>query len=252
MGEGYPSYPAILALMRKSQLLFLIDTILRGGGDYSRTKRRRSLPRAHPRQDYLLHKETARVFVKKKLEEWNQYYGFSYNRITIRDQRSRWGSCSKKGNLNFNYRIIHLPEQLADLVIVHELCHLKEFNHSLSFWNLVARAIPDHLSRRHTLARFSLRETPPLVMHFDIVTREKGAASLIALLIGVLLMAFLFVQYYLAPIDDVGSAAYQPMTASGTAPKTEIERAQADIDAAKALQTQMNLRNEEMGRILEE
>lgn len=99
----------------------------------------------------------ARVFVHHRLFVLNELYGFAYNRVAIRNQRTRWGSCSKRGNLNFNYRIASLPLHLADYVIVHELCHLGEFNHSPQFWNLVARAIPDHRERRKELRGIPVR-----------------------------------------------------------------------------------------------
>lgn len=95
--------------------------------------------------------------VHRKLEEWNAHYGFIYHRVTIRDQHSRWGSCSKKGNLNFNYRLALLPERLVDAVIVHELCHLKEFNHGPRFWALMEETIPDHKVRKAELNKVSLR-----------------------------------------------------------------------------------------------
>ncbi len=109
------------------------------------------------RTSYVKHKEAARAFVHRKLEEHNQQYGFTWGKVAIRDQRSRWGSCSKKGNLNFSYRVALLPEDLADYVIVHELCHLREFNHSPSFWALVARTIPDHKRRKAALRELSIR-----------------------------------------------------------------------------------------------
>jgi len=90
----------------------------------------------------------ARKFVEAKLDYFNRYYDFHFQRVSIRDQRTRWGSCSKDGNLNFNYRLIFLPEALADYIIVHELCHLKEFNHSANFWALVARTLPDYKELR--------------------------------------------------------------------------------------------------------
>ncbi len=96
------------------------------------------------REDYLIHKKTAKDFVLGRLEYFNQFYGFSFERVAIRDQRTRWGSCSGKRNLNFNYRIIHLPGEYADYLIVHELCHLKQMNHSSDFWKLVAQTIPDY------------------------------------------------------------------------------------------------------------
>ncbi|MFA5777174.1 MAG: SprT family zinc-dependent metalloprotease [Parcubacteria group bacterium] len=93
--------------------------------------------------EYKQNKEVAFNLVKEKLENFNAFYDFSYGRISIRNQKTRWGSCSKSGNLNFNYKLIFLPEKLADYIIVHELCHLKEFNHSRRFWNLVAKTFPD-------------------------------------------------------------------------------------------------------------
>jgi len=103
------------------------------------------------RKLYEKHKEEARQLVSLRLCHWNQFYGLSWGRVSIRDQKTRWGSCSKKGNLNFSYKLALLPEELSDYVIVHELCHLKEFNHSKNFWDLVARVIPDHKERRKAL-----------------------------------------------------------------------------------------------------
>jgi predicted metal-dependent hydrolase len=92
---------------------------------------------------YKERREAARELVEKKLTHWNRYYNFSYNRVSIRNQRSRWGSCSSKGNLNFNYRILFLEEDLQDYLIVHELCHLQEMNHGPKFWRLVEQTIPN-------------------------------------------------------------------------------------------------------------
>lgn len=109
------------------------------------------------RVEYILNKEQARAFVHDRLQVLNQHYCFDYKRVSIRNQKTRWGSCSKRGNLNFNYRIARLPVHLADYIIVHELCHLKEFNHSHAFWSLVARAIADYRDRRRELRQVSLR-----------------------------------------------------------------------------------------------
>ena len=100
---------------------------------------------------YAKHKEVALKLAEERVRHFNALYGFAFNKIQIRNQKTRWGSCSKKGNLTFNYKIALLPQRLADYIVVHELCHLGQFNHSEKFWNLVARAIPDHLAIRKEL-----------------------------------------------------------------------------------------------------
>lgn len=98
--------------------------------------------------EYLRLKETALKLAQEKVSVFNQQYNLSYRRISIRNQKTRWGSCSKVGNLNYNYKITLLPERLVDYIIVHELCHLQEFNHSRRFWDLVVRTLPDYKERR--------------------------------------------------------------------------------------------------------
>lgn len=77
--------------------------------------------------------------------------GVSYNRITLRDQRSRWGSCSSKGTLSFNWRLVLAPHDVLDYVVVHEVCHLVELNHSDAFWRLVQRRRPEYREPRRWL-----------------------------------------------------------------------------------------------------
>lgn len=103
--------------------------------------------------DYLKHKDDAYRIVAERVNYFNKIYGFSFNQINIKNQKTRWGSCSRKGNLNFNYKIVFLPQQLSDYIIVHELCHLREFNHSRKFWSLVERGIPDYLGVRNELKK---------------------------------------------------------------------------------------------------
>jgi len=79
--------------------------------------------------------------------------GVSYGRITIRNQTSRWGSCSSKGNLNFNCLLMLLPAEITDYVIVHELCHRRQMNHSRDFWNEVGRVLPDYREREAWLKK---------------------------------------------------------------------------------------------------
>ncbi|MFA5013796.1 MAG: M48 family metallopeptidase [Candidatus Paceibacterota bacterium] len=93
-------------------------------------------------KDYLDKKDNALALAEDRINHFNSFYNFTINGITIKNQRSRWGSCSAKGNLNFNYKIVYLPEDIADYIVVHELCHLKEMNHSSRFWDLVSLTIP--------------------------------------------------------------------------------------------------------------
>lgn len=109
------------------------------------------------KKDYSKHKNQAYTFVRSRVARFNKVYGYAHGAISIKNQKTRWGSCSSKGNLNFNYRILFLPETLRDYLIVHELCHLKEFNHSPKFWKLVARTIPDYVQRRNEMKKYGLR-----------------------------------------------------------------------------------------------
>lgn len=122
----------------------------------SRIRRRVKKPKIKS-QNYLKYKKDAEVLVKERLEYFNQFYNFKWGRVAIRNQKTRWGSCSKKGNLNFNYKIALLTPLQADYIIVHELCHLKEFNHSKKFWDLVAQTIPDYKEVRNSLRTNSLK-----------------------------------------------------------------------------------------------
>lgn len=92
---------------------------------------------------------------KKVLPERVKYYapiiGVSYGRITIRNQRTRWGSCSAKGNLNFNVALMKVPPQVLDYVVVHELCHRLEMNHSARFWAKVGEVLPEYKTLRKWL-----------------------------------------------------------------------------------------------------
>ena len=111
----------------------------------------------YTKADFIKNKEVTQKLVEEKLVEYNKFYNFKWNRVSIKDQKTRWGSCSKNGNLNFNYRLGLIPVRLAEYVVVHELCHLGQFNHSKDFWNLVAKAIPEHRVLRKELQKISLR-----------------------------------------------------------------------------------------------
>ena len=120
-----------------------------------RRRRRGAARRKKSDPHYAKHKELAREIIHERINYWNQYYSFTINRVAIKNQRRCWGSCSEHGNLNFSYKIIFLPHTLMDYVIVHELCHLAELNHSPAFWMQVAKAIPDYQARRVHLRKMT-------------------------------------------------------------------------------------------------
>ena len=95
--------------------------------------------------------EAARQDLPRRAARFAPLVGVSYGRITIRAQKSRWGSCSSKGNLNFNCLLMLCPEEVRDYVVVHELCHRKEMNHSDRFWRELARVLPDYEKHRKWL-----------------------------------------------------------------------------------------------------
>ncbi|MBQ1229817.1 MAG: M48 family metallopeptidase [Clostridia bacterium] len=88
--------------------------------------------------------EEARVEIPKRVRYFAERLGIQYGRITIRNQRTRWGSCSSNGNLNFNCLLMLAPREVLDAVVVHELCHLKEMNHSKRFYEYVLAAYPEY------------------------------------------------------------------------------------------------------------
>jgi predicted metal-dependent hydrolase len=83
-------------------------------------------------------KDRAKHIFPPKINYFAGLIGVSYNKVSFRNQKSRWGSCSSRGNLNFNIHLVNVPEFVLDYVIIHELCHLIEHNHSARFWSLVA------------------------------------------------------------------------------------------------------------------
>lgn len=105
----------------------------------------------------LFHKKNL-MQLKKSLQQGVQYYcnimGVSVNRISIKDQKTRWGSCSSKGNVNFNYKLYYMPQALMDYVIVHELSHRKYMNHSDLFWNEVQKYCPEYRMYRKELTKY--------------------------------------------------------------------------------------------------
>lgn len=94
--------------------------------------------------DYKSSRKEALKILEKKVEGVNKFYNFTYNRVSVKNQKTCWGSCSGKGNLNFNYKLAFMHPKFADYVVTHEICHLKQHNHSSRFWNLVSLRFPDY------------------------------------------------------------------------------------------------------------
>lgn len=97
--------------------------------------------------------DAAKEYFPKRVAYFHQFTGGTYSRITIRDQKTRWGSCSSKGTLSFNWRLMLAPPAILDYVVVHELCHLRHMDHSPAFWQAVGEVFPDYASARNWLRK---------------------------------------------------------------------------------------------------
>lgn len=99
-------------------------------------------------------KERAKEYIPSRVKEFSLKYGFEFNTIKIKNMTSRWGSCSSKKNLSFNLKLMYFNSNIIDYVIIHELCHLKEMNHSNKFWGLVESIIPNYKDYKLQLNNF--------------------------------------------------------------------------------------------------
>ena len=95
--------------------------------------------------------EEALKVIPERVEYFAKVIGVTYGKITVRNQKTRWGSCSSKGNLNFNCLLMLAPPEVLDYVVVHELCHRKQMNHSKAFWSEVEKVFPDYKEARKWL-----------------------------------------------------------------------------------------------------
>lgn len=127
-----------------------VDLAIKASGGILKSKKEKQ-------DEYLKYKDVALRIVEERLEHFNHFYNYKWNKVSIKNQKTRWGSCSRKRNLNFNYKIALLRQEESDYIIVHELCHLKEFNHGKKFWDLVSLAIPKHKEIRSDLRKNTLK-----------------------------------------------------------------------------------------------
>ena len=97
------------------------------------------------------YRKEAALVLHQKASEFAKLLSVSFEDVRIKDQKSRWGSCSSKGNLNFNCLLMLTPPEVIDYVVAHELCHLKEMNHSARFWNEVEKIIPTYKEQKKWL-----------------------------------------------------------------------------------------------------
>ena len=136
-------------------MLIFLNPFRRTGISISGVRIIHSVYRTRSRKLFTAHKEAARTIVRDRVRHYMSHYGVRHGitvgKIAIRNQKSRWGSCSKKGNLNFNYKLVFLPPEIRDYVIVHEICHVKEFNHARGFWDLVGETVPEYKALRKRL-----------------------------------------------------------------------------------------------------
>lgn len=100
--------------------------------------------------------EEARIIIPERVKYFAKIIGVTYGQITIRHQKTRWGSCSSLGNLNFNCMLMATSPELIDYVVVHELCHRKQMNHSPLFWKEVEEILPDYRNLRSRLREYRL------------------------------------------------------------------------------------------------
>ena len=99
-------------------------------------------------------KKQAKVLFQQKCQLFAGQMGLRHGEVKVNSAKTRWGSCNRKGDINFTYRLLFAPEELIDYVVVHELAHIKEMNHSADFWVIVRQTMPDYQARRKKLREF--------------------------------------------------------------------------------------------------
>ena len=123
-----------------------------------REEKRKSTPTPAPPPELLSKTDRMKIQLKigKRARHYCEAMGVTVGYVTVKNQKTRWGSCSAKGNVNFNYQLAFLPDELLDYVVIHELAHRRHMDHSRAFWAEVEKYCPDYLERREQLKEYSL------------------------------------------------------------------------------------------------
>ena len=121
-----------------------------------REEKRKSTPAPPPELLSKTDRMKIQLKIGKRVRHYCEAMGVTVGYVTVKNQKTRWGSCSAKGNVNFNYQLAFLPEELLDYVVIHELAHRRHMNHSRAFWAEVEKYCPDYLERREQLKEYSL------------------------------------------------------------------------------------------------
>ena len=121
-----------------------------------REENRKSTPAPPPELLSKTDRMKIQLKIGKRVRHYCEAMGVTVGYVTVKNQKTRWGSCSAKGNVNFNYQLAFLPDELLDYVVIHELAHRRHMNHSRAFWAEVEKYCPDYLERRDQLKEYSL------------------------------------------------------------------------------------------------
>ena len=121
-----------------------------------REEKRKSTPAPPPELLSKSDRKKIQLKIGKRVRHYCEAMGVTVGYVTVKNQKTRWGSCSAKGNVNFNYQLAFLPDELLDYVVIHELAHRRHMNHSRAFWAEVEKYCPDYLERREQLKEYSL------------------------------------------------------------------------------------------------
>ena len=118
---------------------------------------KRQEKREMPEAQKKYYRNLAREVLGARTGYYARKMGVTYGRISIREQKTRWGSCSSEGNLNFNCRLLFVPDRIVDYVVIHELAHRRFMNHSKAFWKEVEKYMPDYKEQKKLLSRFAIK-----------------------------------------------------------------------------------------------